>query len=552
MKRFLLLLSIMLLTCVAVAQGNDTCTTCHQDSIFIHRCEKIAVSNKTLEGTVHAKFACIDCHYKGHEDYPHAKFGSQVTCGECHEKELREYQNSTHYKALRAGNVAAADCTSCHTLHSVLDPTAVLRGKNVVAVCSKCHATKNYSAQFQLKPNVVAGFETSYHGQMYNLGFEGENYATCVSCHDSHSILGKDSPESTIARGNIVKTCAQCHKDANDNFVGYLNHYSPESNESEVLNELTHFMEVLFWGTMLVFGLHTLLWFMRTMVNTQFKATSATYDTQDVVLRFRLRERIMHLILVISFLTLAATGLPLKFSQSPFSEWIYKNIVGYGAAAQLHKAAGVLLVLLFVFYLFHLVVYRLFIKKETFLLWGNNSLVPQPKDVADFFKHMAYFLFLRSKPPQFDRWTYWEKFDYLAVFWGMFAIGISGIVLMFPVETTKYLPGWTINFAHIFHSEEALLATAFIFIVHFFNTHLRPGAFPIDDAIFTGRIPREQLKEERPLEYQRLKQSGTLDLLRVEPLAYWLVVSLRIMGLAFVVVGLALLILIITSIFHLL
>ena len=37
----------------------------------------------------------------------------------------------------------------------------------------------------------------------------------------------------------------------------------------------------------------------------------------------------------------------------------------------------------------------------------------------------AFFVGLRKEPPRFGRWTYFEKFDYWAVFWGMFIMGGS-------------------------------------------------------------------------------------------------------------------------------
>ena len=59
-------------------------------------------------------------------------------------------------------------------------------------------------------------------------------------------------------------------------------------------------------------------------------------------------------------------------------------------------------------------------------------MVPQPQDAVDLYNHFKWFLGLGPRP-QFDRWTYWEKFDYWAVFWGMAIIGGSGLLLWFPV-----------------------------------------------------------------------------------------------------------------------
>ena len=115
---------------------------------------------------------------------------------------------------------------------------------------------------------------------------------------------------------------------------------------------------------------------------------------------------------------------------------------------------------------------------------------------------MFKWFFGRGPRPQFDRYTYWEKFDYWGVFWGMAIIGGSGLMLWFPTFFSRFLPGWLLNVATIVHGEEALLAVGFIFTIHFFHGHLRPEKFPMDMVIFTGQIPEHELKGERPIEYR--------------------------------------------------
>ncbi len=122
----------------------------------------------------------------------------------------------------------------------------------------------------------------------------------------------------------------------------------------------------------------------------------------------------------------------------------------------------------------------------------------------------AYFLYLGDRPAG-DRWTYWEKFDYMAVFWGIMIIGFSGLMLWFPGFFTSFLPGWTLNAAHVIHSDEALLAVGFIFMFHFFHAPLRIETLPMDIVMFTGKMPIERFIEERPMEYQRLVDAGELE-----------------------------------------
>jgi len=137
-------------------------------------------------------------------------------------------------------------------------------------------------------------------------------------------------------------------------------------------------------------------------------------------------------------------------------------------------------------------------------------MTPNLKDVQDLWANLKYFLYLGPRP-ELDRWAYWEKFDYLAVFWGVGMIGVSGLMLWYPDFFTQFLPGWALNAAYIIHSDEALLATGFIFLFHFFHTHLRPESFPMDPVIFTGSMPLHRFKEDRPLEYQRMVETNTLE-----------------------------------------
>jgi hypothetical protein len=190
-------------------------------------------------------------------------------------------------------------------------------------------------------------------------------------------------------------------------------------------------------------------------------------------------------------------------------------------------------------------VHYLFYSKEVEGSWkerllGPDSLFPNWQDWEQL-KGMFRWFFFKGPKPLFDRWTYWEKFDFFAVFWGMFAIGSSGLVLWFPELFGTVLPGWIFNVATIVHSEEALLATGFIFTVHFFNTHLRPEKFPMDFVIFNGEISKEEMIEERQLQWERLERSGKTRLFEKErPSSMSLDISLRIVGFAAVITGFAL------------
>jgi cytochrome b subunit of formate dehydrogenase len=173
------------------------------------------------------------------------------------------------------------------------------------------------------------------------------------------------------------------------------------------------------------------------------------------------------------------------------------------------------------------------------------------KDIQDFWASIKWFIGIGPRP-KYGRWTYWEKFDYFAVFWGVLVIGSTGLMLWFPEFFTRFLPGWLINVAQIIHSDEALLAVGFIFTIHFFNTHLRPEAFPMDTVIFTGHVPLDEYKADRPHEYEQLEKSGKLkDVIVIKEFSKQKMRWIKIFGFVALFSGIILVALIIYSlIFH--
>ncbi|MFZ4536490.1 formate dehydrogenase subunit gamma [Propionivibrio sp.] len=154
---------------------------------------------------------------------------------------------------------------------------------------------------------------------------------------------------------------------------------------------------------------------------------------------------------------------------------------------------------------------------------------------------MFKWFFGMTPRPVFDRWTYWEKFDYWAPFWGVTIIGVSGLMMWLPQLTAQYLPGWVFNVAAIFHGEEAFLAVVFLFTVHFFNNHFRPDKFPLELVMFTGTVPLEEYKRDHPLEYQRLLDSGELEKHLVDAPSQPMTKASKVLGFTLIVIGLTLL-----------
>ncbi len=256
--------------------------------------------------------------------------------------------------------------------------------------------------------------------------------------------------------------------------------------------------------------------------------------------RFSLGQRYLHAALFSAFIGLALTGLPLRFSQSAWAERFASIVGGFSAILFFHKCCAVVLTVTFLIHVGS-IFRRGVLRRERGIFWGPKSLVPNPKDLADLYHHIRWFLWLGPRP-KFGRFSYWEKFDYWAVFWGMAIIGLSGYTMWFAPFFSKLLPGRWLNIALVLHGEEALLAVWFIFVVHFFNSHLRPESFPMDLVIFTGKESEEEFRKKRPEEYERLVKEGKLDLTEVAP-PLWLKNFGRIVGSLVLLIGFVLLVL---------
>jgi cytochrome b subunit of formate dehydrogenase len=272
-----------------------------------------------------------------------------------------------------------------------------------------------------------------------------------------------------------------------------------------------------------------------------------TRGTGRHFMRFTRAQRYLHAVLFTTFLGLAGTGLPLRFSESIWARGLANAVGGFGAILFFHKLFAVALTLAFLVHVKDIFT-RALVHREKGIFWGSTSMVANWKDVKDLVGHMRWFIGLGAKP-QFERYAYWEKFDYWAVFWGMIVIGFSGYAMWFAPFFAHFLPGWALNAVLVIHSEEGLLAILFIFSIHFVNTHLRPDSFPMDMVIFTGVESEEEFKHKRPLEYQRLATQGKLDAKIGEAPGQWQINFSKVVGFTAIAIGLILLVLTLTAYF---
>ncbi|MFO7558572.1 MAG: cytochrome C [Desulfobacterales bacterium] len=256
--------------------------------------------------------------------------------------------------------------------------------------------------------------------------------------------------------------------------------------------------------------------------------------------RFSKTERLFHLFLMLTFLFQTVTGFGRLYGLTPFGSAVIKLFGGFETTALLHQAAGILMTAGFLLHVgFLLAKIKPGIIRE--ILTGPDSIVPNMKDARDMRQNLLH-LFGKAPAPRFERWTYWEKFDYWAVFWGMPLLVITGFMLIFPLHVSRVLPGWTLNIAGYLHRAEAVLAVSYIFIVHFFIGHLRPMTFPMNEAMFSGNVEIEEVELEKPEWVDRLSREGRLTHLSARQPSSWFRAVYLIYGFAAVGLGVYLLV----------
>ncbi len=218
---------------------------------------------------------------------------------------------------------------------------------------------------------------------------------------------------------------------------------------------------------------------------------------RDYFVRFNARQRVEHIVLMVSFIVLSVTGLAQRYYTVGWGEWVILGLGGIEYTRLIHRIFGLIFTLSAVYHLGY-VLYAYFFKHR------KLTMVPTLKDFRDVVAALRYTFGFADELPRFGRFDYRQKFEYWGLILGGMIIITTGFILAFPVNFTRIIPGQVVAAAVEFHGYEATLAVLVIVIWHLYDVILRPGIFPADTTIFTGKISRERMLEEHPLEYEEM------------------------------------------------
>ncbi|GAB4144556.1 MAG: hypothetical protein Fur0037_12340 [Planctomycetota bacterium] len=450
---------------------------------------------------------CTDCH-AAHAVRRGDPRGAVPACARCHGGIYAQFAASAHGAGVLDRGADAPSCVDCHSGHESLGKGAALSRVRLAQPCMKCHEDREMMDRHGLSTRVVRTYLNDFHGTSVKLqadagGGGGPPALVCADCHGIHGVARAGPDYAKVMKQNLVHICRRCHEDVSTGFSdAWLSHYEPTLDNAP----LVLLVKIGYWilipfvigGLSLQILAHLVLapWLAKKRAARRPRRSGAL---EPQVLRFGLRPRIEHALVMVLFAALLLTGLPQRFHDSAWAIRLTALFGGIDAARAIHRAAGVAFALLCLEHV-------LAALREVVVERAEPSMIPRKADFAAAMANLKYYIGLANEPPRFDRFDYRQKFEYWGMLVGSAVMIASGFVLYFPGVFAEFLPGQVIPAAKEAHGYEAMMAMLTIVIWHMYGAHLNPDCFPADLGIFTGRIPLSRMKHEHALEYKRRKR----------------------------------------------
>jgi cytochrome b subunit of formate dehydrogenase len=526
-----------------------TCESCHQPSPTEAHPAPGGEKVKTYETSIHGRLLiekglvvsanCVSCH-GSHEIHPGSDPESTTsrrnvpyTCGTCHAGMLSGYLAGVHGEDFVSGVEDVPVCTDCHSEHAIADPAlgeSSVSASHVAETCARCHADDELAQRYGFQATRMSSWGSSYHGIASGFGATGA--ANCASCHGFHAILPSSDPRSMVHPENLQATCGECHPNAGAAFAKVPVHslVEREGNFIPWLVKVVYAVLVVgMIGAFLLFILIDLFARVRLRFGwgprdhghvdpREWPDEDRLVAPDETFKRMGKPERIQHGLLIVSFMLLVVTGLPVFLHQSEWMRSVIDLEGGFRLRSLLHRAGAIGLIGLSGWH----VVTLLLIPKVRH--WFTYVMI-RPRDIIDFAQEVMFNLGIgpwlsRRKllRPLFSRWPALacterpkigryglvEKLEYTAVLWGNIVMIATGAILWRPDWVLDWAPSWTFDVSRVIHGFEATLAFLAIIIWHMYHVHLRPEVFPMSRTFLNGRISREEMRHHHAAEYLRI------------------------------------------------
>jgi len=499
------------------AKPVDCLRSCHieeptREIIFTH--EKV---DETLRDSVHALTAENGTIRSFPEDFP--------GCKDCHDIPL--FRPVSMFKTVRAGvsERAISRCVVCHSdehfaryyyshvttrMHKSRDP------REVVAMCSTCHADPAFAKRHDL-PDVVSSYLETYHGKAMLFG--SSLAPDCLDCHAGHNgvheMRANTDPNSSVHPDNRASTCNKqdCHSSATPALASFDVHATRNISTHKLEFSVAMFFVVMTLAILFPILTLNMLGLLRellpsheaeTQIERLVELAEKKAAREGGIRRFTGSHRVQHVFLVVVFVILCMTGLPMKFPDASWAPAVYQLFGGIRGAPIVHRIAGVALLAGFVLHvgMILLNVTRTLAREGKLSVrnWIKAVLalpmIPGPQDMRDIITLIKYVFFLSPRRPNYGRFSWKEKLEYLGLFWGIGLLGVTGALLWAESLSSHVIPGWLLNVCYLAHTYESILALAHITLVHIPGVIGMPGVSPLSSMILNGKIsPRAQAEE---------------------------------------------------------
>ncbi len=491
------------------------CGSCHQNLKFVIENPIMETSKPffAYQESVHGKSVaagsekaavCSDCH-NAHEILPPTnpqstifKTNTPETCKKCHEAVYTEYIDSVHGQAVKRGVFNAPVCVDCHGIHSIkspIDSTSSVAAQVISrSTCGQCHSGERLSNEYGVPANRVSSYFASYHGLESRVG--SVETANCASCHGVHHILPSSDPRSSINPANLAKTCGQCHPGATENFAKGRIHLLKGEVDPLGARMIAAVTQFYVWLIFLVIGGMVIHNAIDYFARAKLRLREELFHGRATIERIHLSGRIQHGIMAVCFILLVITGFALKF---PDAHWVHVVFLGNADIRGIvHRTAAVIFIGLSLFHLYFIL----------FTGRGRQELKawrPRLQDIRDMAQMISYNLGLTHEHPRFDRFSYIEKSEYWALIWGTIVMVLTGLALWAKTFVLRFIPKWGLDVFEVIHYYEAWLATLAIIVWHMYMVLMRPGSYSSSWMWLTGKITKEEMLEEHPLELERME-----------------------------------------------